>query len=69
MEVDINFNGYNLIVIGEYTKGEPQEWDYPGSPSEFRIYEVYDQDGCENTNIKSNFDEQHLREQIIEKLD
>lgn len=37
MNVDVIYNDVNLEVVGTYTKGEMQTYDYPGSNSDFEI--------------------------------
>mgnify|MGYP001435747767 CR=1 FL=1 len=41
IQTEITYNDVVLIVHGYYTKEESQTYDYPGSPSEFQIHEVY----------------------------
>ena len=41
IQTEINYNDVVLIVHGYYKQEESQTYDYPGSPSEFEIYEVY----------------------------
>lgn len=36
----INLYGVDYRVYGNYVKGEIEERDYPGSPSEFEVEEV-----------------------------
>ena len=41
IQTEITYNDVVLIVNGYYTQEESQTYDYPGSPSEFEIDEVY----------------------------
>ncbi len=40
MELEINYKGEDLYIIGKYHEGEDSTWDYPGSPPEFEILSV-----------------------------
>lgn len=39
--VTVNYNGIEFELEGYYSKGEPQTYDYPGSGSDYEIWEAY----------------------------
>jgi hypothetical protein len=47
-EIDIEVNEVDYIVVYEFTKGEPRTYDYPGSPGDVIIHEVYGEDGSKD---------------------
>lgn len=40
-EVDIKYKGEEICVKGTFIEGEDPEYDYPGSPAEFDIDQVF----------------------------
>ena len=63
MTHELEYNGYNLEVVGDYEAGEPQTWDYCGSPADFRIHAIYDG----NKDIQDEFDLNDIKQEIITK--
>ena len=41
IQTEITYNDVVLIVNGYYTQEESQTYDYPGSPPDFEIEEIY----------------------------
>lgn len=39
--VTVNYNGIQFELEGYYSKGEERTFDYPGSGSDFEIWEAY----------------------------
>jgi len=75
MEVDIDYNGFPLTVIGDFTPAEDSIMYYRdmsgtlGSPSQFDVHEVYLSDSSHN--IFELLDDDQVREVeslILEKL-
>lgn len=64
---ELEYDGYNLEVVGDYEKGEPEERNYPGSPAIFKITGVYDYKGDENEDIQDRFDLPSLSQEIINR--
>ena len=42
--IEIDYQGHQLIVDGEYIKPEAEDYEYPGAPAEFHIHSVYYRD-------------------------
>ena len=40
-EVTVNYKGVEIELYGIYTEGEERTHDYPGSGSEFEIYNAF----------------------------
>ncbi len=65
--VEIELYGIKLRVYGDYTKGEGQEWGYPGSCDEFEIEEIHHN----NENIYDIIDPKDIetiQEKAIEQI-
>lgn len=76
MEVEINYAGIPLTVIGNYYEGDPQvvydsNWEgYPGSPSEFEITNITVSDSfIDIWQLFSNLQIDEITELVIEKIE
>lgn len=76
MEVEINYAGVPLTVIGNYYEGDPQvvydsNWGgYQGSPSEFEITEITVSDSdVDIWELLSNKQMDEITELVIEKTE
>ena len=76
MEINIEFKGISLRVIGEYEAGEEAVRDYsdmsgyPGSNSSFDVNEVYAEDSDINIfELFSPADLEVLTEKILEQIE
>ena len=65
-EFEVNYKDLYLVVKGYYSEGEPQTYDYPGSPDNFSICEVNLQ-GVDVSILMSDYDLQTIEEQILDK--
>lgn len=66
IEFEINYKDLYLVVKGYYYEGEPQTYDYPGSPDNFSICEVNLQ-GVDVSILMSDYDLETIEEQILDK--
>lgn len=76
MEVNIEFKGIPLRVVGEYEAGEERTYydsdmsGHPGSPSSFDINEIYVEDSeIDIFELFSPADLEVLSEKIIEQIE
>ena len=65
-EFEVNYKDLYLVVKGYYSEGEPQTYDYPGSPDNFSICEVNLQ-GVDVSILMSDYDLQTIEEEILDK--
>ena len=65
-EFDLKYKEIDLVVKGYYTEGEPQTYDYPGSPADFSVCEVTLQ-GVDISVLMSDLDLETIEEQILDK--
>tara|TARA_B100001758_G_C18393408_1_gene604372 strand:- start:417 stop:701 length:285 start_codon:yes stop_codon:yes gene_type:complete len=61
---EVNVDGLLLEVHCSYCEGEPQTYDYPGSPSDLQINSIW----LDNKDITSLFDYNNIEELLIEDI-
>lgn len=49
-QIEITFDGFDLLVIGRYEEAEPGDYFTPGSPAEFRAETIEAFDPNEDIN-------------------
>lgn len=65
-EVHINFDGFELVVRGDYTPAERATRYYPGCPDGFDVTEVYLADSA--VDVSELFDDRPLYFAVLTKL-
>jgi hypothetical protein len=65
-EFETFYKDLYLVVKGYYSEGEPQTYDYPGSPDNFSICEVNLQ-GVDVSVLMSDYDLETIEQQILDK--
>lgn len=65
-EVHLCFDGFDLVVRGDYQPFERQTRDYPGCPADFDVTEVFLADSA--VDVIELFDSKALAIAVLEKL-
>ncbi len=69
-EEQIEYRSIPLIITGNYTEGEPQTYDYPGSSSEFEILKIVVEDSEHDISELLSWEEwDEISELVISKIE